>query len=71
MRKEIIHSLMCHFEIDKKYASLADLSSLLEEGLIEETSDKIVATPLGRLFIRLIASSFDAYLHKGQFSRAV
>ncbi|MBX7067536.1 MAG: hypothetical protein K1X28_09940 [Parachlamydiales bacterium] len=57
--------------MDKKYAHLADIESLKSDGLIEETADKIVATPLGRLFVRLIAASFDAYLNKGQFSRAV
>jgi oxygen-independent coproporphyrinogen-3 oxidase len=71
LRRWIIQSLMCHFEIDKKYKNLADLEPLIQEGLIEETSDQIKATPLGRLFIRIIASSFDSYLTKGQFSKAV
>lgn len=71
LHRQIIQSLMCHFEIDKKYKYLADLEPLKQEGLIEETSDQIKATPLGRLFIRIIASSFDSYLNKGQFSRAV
>lgn len=70
-RHQIIQSLMCHFEIDKKYAHLGCLEPLKEEGLLTETPDKLIATPLGRLFIRLIASAFDAYLNKGQFSRAV
>jgi oxygen-independent coproporphyrinogen-3 oxidase len=71
LRREIIQSWMCHFELDKKYAHLADLTFLKEEALIEEKEDKLIATPLGRLFIRLIGASFDAYLTKGQFSRAV
>ncbi len=62
---------MCHFEVDKKYLHLADIEPLKADGLLEETDDQLVATPLGRLFIRLIAASFDAYLSKGQFSRAV
>lgn len=69
LRRKIILSLMCHFEVEKKYKPLAKFE--LAEGFLEETSDKLVATPLGRLFIRLIASAFDAYLTQGQFSRAV
>ena len=71
LRHNIIQSIMCHFEVDKKYAHMADIEPLIADGLLEETDDKLVATPLGRLFIRLVAASFDAYLNKGQFSRAV
>lgn len=69
LRRKIILSLMCHFEVDKKMRSFAKKE--LPEEFLEETSDKLVATPLGRLFIRLIASAFDAYLTHGQFSRAI
>jgi len=72
LRREAIQSVMCHFEIDKKkFGHLADLEPLKAEGLLEESGDKWIATPLGRLFIRLIASAFDAYLDRGHFSRAV
>lgn len=71
LRHQIIQSIMCHFEVDKKYRHMGDVESLKREGLLEETPDKLVATPVGRLFIRLIAASFDAYLNKGQFSRAI
>jgi oxygen-independent coproporphyrinogen-3 oxidase len=72
VRREAIQLLMCHFELDKKrYGYLADVEPLINEGLLEETTDKFIATPTGRLFIRNIASAFDAYLAKGQFSRAV
>jgi len=72
VRRQAIQSLMCHFELEKRvFGHLADVSSLIAEGLLEETVDHYRATPLGRLFIRLIASAFDAYLAKGQFSRAV
>lgn len=72
IRREAIQSLMCHFELDKKrYGHLANVDALKEEGLLEETADKFIATPTGRLFIRNVASAFDAYLNKGQFSRAV
>jgi oxygen-independent coproporphyrinogen-3 oxidase len=72
IRHHAIQSFMCHFEIDKAlFGHLADLEPLKAEGLLEETSDKFIATPTGRLFIRLIASAFDAYLAKGTYSRAV
>ncbi len=71
LRRKIIQEMMCHFEVDKQYASLADLSALQQEGLVVEMENKVAATPLGRLFIRLIASKFDSYLNKGQFSKAV
>jgi oxygen-independent coproporphyrinogen-3 oxidase len=71
VRQGIIQSLMCHFEVDKKYGPLGNWQPLKEEGLLEETSDKLVATPTGRLLIRLIASAFDAYLNKGHFSKAI
>lgn len=72
IRREAIQSWMCHFELDKqRYGHLANVNPLKEEGLIVETEDKFIATPTGRLFIRNVASVFDAYLNKGQFSRAV
>lgn len=67
-RRDAIQSLMCHFELDKKFE---ELRPLIAEGLVEETETKFVATPLGRLLIRVVASKLDSYLHKGQFSRAV
>jgi len=71
-RRQAILELMCHFEIDKfKFGHLADVDPLKKEGLLEETDDKYRATALGRLFIRLIANSFDAYAHQGKFSSAV
>ncbi len=71
LRRQIIHSLMCHFEVDRKYAGLGAVDPLIQEGLLEEREEKLVATPLGRLLIRNIACVFDAYLNKGQFSRAI
>lgn len=72
LRREAIQSWMCHFELDKRrFGHLADVEPLKAEGWIEEQGEKWVATPTGRLFIRLVASAFDAYLTKGHFSRAV
>ncbi len=72
IRRQAIQSLMCHFELDKKqYGHLANLEPLKAEGLLEETEDKFIATTQGRLFIRIVASAFDAYLNNGHYSRAV
>lgn len=72
LRRQAIQSLMCHFELDKKrFGHLGNVEIWKGEGFLEETAEKYIATPLGRLFIRLIASSLDAYLSKGQFSKAV
>jgi oxygen-independent coproporphyrinogen-3 oxidase len=77
LRKWVIHSLMCTFELDKslffhRYAVNFDtyfssakpiMDQHLKDGLIEETTEKIKATPMGELFIRNIVMAFDAYLH--------
>lgn len=88
LRRWTIHSLMCHFELDgnrfkerfgislkahfaKEQSAIAEL---MKEGLLEEVGPSLVATPTGRLFIRNIASVFDAYLGANlnrQFSKAV
>jgi len=84
-RRFAIQTLMCHFELDKgefekQFGFSFDahfskererIDALKEEGLLEETDKKLIPTSLGRLLIRIVASAFDAYLAKGQFSRAV
>jgi oxygen-independent coproporphyrinogen-3 oxidase len=84
-RRFVIQSLMCHFELDKqaffnRFSIPFDIyfacekeriSQLQKEGLIEETATQLLPTSLGRLFIRLIAAAFDAYIEKGQYSRAI
>ena len=84
-RRFVIQSLMCHFAFDKKEFQVqfsldfdtyfanekGRVQQLVDDGLIEESEEAILPTPLGRLFIRLVASAFDAYIDKGQFSRAV
>jgi oxygen-independent coproporphyrinogen-3 oxidase len=77
-RKQVIQDLMCRFKVDKRVidSSFATerlkLEQLKQEGLVEEDEDEFRATPLGRLFIRIIASAFDAYLkEQGQFSSAI
>ena len=84
-RRWAIQTLMCHFELDKnEFSKLfgldfdahfalarAGLRPLIEEGFLSETKEKLLPTPLGRLFIRLIAAPFDAYIETGRFSQAV
>jgi len=76
LRKWVIHTLMCDFELDKNvFQSLFktdfddhfkpvqdQLIALQQDGLIENHQDKIMVTPLGELFVRVIAMTFDAYL---------
>lgn len=71
LRRKVILSIMCHFEIEKSFAYLADITPLIEQGLLEETPTHYIATPTGRLFIRLIAAAFDAHLTRGKFSSSV
>ncbi len=71
-RRKAIQSWMCHFELDKQECdALADMEHLKMDGFVVERNAKYLATPLGRVFIRLIASAFDSYLSKGNFSRVV
>jgi oxygen-independent coproporphyrinogen-3 oxidase len=84
LRRWVIQELMCRFELDKQecekiffidfddHFKECNLDLFKEEGLLEETGKKIIATPLGRLVIRLIASAFDAYLiDTGRYSKLV
>ncbi len=86
-RRYCIQTLMCHFELDKReferlfqlpfdlhFASCREaLEQLSHEGLLKETKEQLLPTAKGRLFIRLIASAFDAYLKKteNQYSKSV
>jgi oxygen-independent coproporphyrinogen-3 oxidase len=85
IRRFVIQSIMCHFMLDKRaflktfekdfdtyFAKEQEkLNALQVKGFLKQTKDEIRATSLGSLFIRIIASTFDAYLHQGKFSRAV
>ncbi len=78
MRKWVIQSLMCRFELEKKewqkrfaldfdthFESVEPhLQEMEIQGLLQNTQDKIVVKPFGELFIRNIAALFDAYLQK-------
>lgn len=56
-------------------ADLASLDDLEADGLLQREEDGLRVTPLGRLFIRIIAMRFDAYLQKeqrkGRYSQTV
>lgn len=87
LRRWVIHTLMCTFELDKaEFAKLYGvafdsyfagvkerLNQLKHEGLLIETGEKIRATPLGELLIRVVATTFDAYIDQGhkEFSRVI
>lgn len=78
LRKWVIHTLMCDFELDKRvfqsrfhdafdqhFADTQDTLNMLEkDGLIVNLPEKIVVTELGELFVRIVAMTFDAYLSK-------
>ena len=59
-----------HFKAD-----IASLDDLEADGLVRREANGLHVTPLGRLFIRIVAMRFDAYLQdgkrKGQYSQTV
>ncbi len=75
-RKWLIHHLMCQGEIDParyraefeeelgdRIPGLAnELESFVDDDLLEVEGDTYQLTPLGRVFLRVIAMTFDAYL---------
>ena len=85
IRRWVIQTLMCQFKLDKEEfrrtfrrefdAYFAKERSAIEtlkaEGLLQESLQWILPTQTGRLFIRLIAALFDAYLARGSYSRAI
>jgi oxygen-independent coproporphyrinogen-3 oxidase len=79
-RRQIITNLMCNFHVDlgangqaEFAAELSRLSELSAEGLVRVSGNEVEVTPLGRIFVRNVASIFDAYLtaQARPFSRAV
>jgi oxygen-independent coproporphyrinogen-3 oxidase len=91
-RRWVIGRLMCHGELRadefeaafrQSFASrfareLQQLEPVAADGLVEQAPDgSLVVTPLGRLLVRNIAMTFDAYLadqQKGEqpmFSKTV
>ena len=78
-RRGIITQIMCNFHVDlgeraaEEFGSeLARLSALEAEGLVSVRGPEVTVTPLGRIFVRNVASIFDAHLTADRpFSRAV
>jgi oxygen-independent coproporphyrinogen-3 oxidase len=80
LRKWVIHHLMCDFACNKEaFRERFDLSfdsyfssllSILDEherdGLLHNNPHTLRITPLGELFVRSIAATFDTYLPRAQ-----
>jgi oxygen-independent coproporphyrinogen-3 oxidase len=78
IRREVIQQIMCHgsidftaintqFQIDfTRYFAheLVQLEALIGDGLVQQVPGHIVVTPEGRLLLRNVAMTFDAYLAK-------
>jgi len=76
VRADVIQQLMCHASIDFDAVecrydidfagyfaeSLARLEPLIADGLVESNEHRIIATPRGRLLLRVAAMCFDNHL---------
>jgi oxygen-independent coproporphyrinogen-3 oxidase len=76
IRKDVINQIMCHGFVDAagieekhgiRFGSyfgkeLEQLDVLREDGLVDLTGGRIALTPVGRLLMRNVAMTFDAYL---------
>lgn len=83
VRRAVIGRLLCHtvifkreierefgIEFDKYFAGERDrLTEPRDEGLVVLGADEIRVTPLGRIFIRNVAMTFDRYLHEQQMDK--
>ena len=79
LRRTVIQSLMCHFELSLESIEIAHLirfreyfanewerlEQLEREGLVTLEPGWIVVTPRGRILVRTIAMIFDLYLTRG------
>ncbi len=89
IRYDTIMHIMCNLYVDYAQlskqlgidfadyfkADLASLDDLEADGLVRRESGGLHVTPLGRLFIRIVAMRFDAYLQndqrQGRYSQTV
>lgn len=88
VRRFLIQELMCNLRLDEEDlrsrfgkrladfpAELSRVEELAREGLVEVGPEGLQVTPKGRLFVRLVASCFDRYLHETTdavpYSRAI
>ena len=79
LRRTVIQSIMCHFELSIESIEIAHLirfrdhfayewerlEELAREGLVTLEPRWIVVTPRGRLLVRTVAMIFDRYLTQG------
>ncbi|GGO75775.1 oxygen-independent coproporphyrinogen III oxidase [Marinobacterium nitratireducens] len=80
VRRDIIAALICHFELDESAierrhgidfgdyfaAELAELEQFRRDGLIRRDERRWLVEDAGRLLIRRICMTFDAYIPKSQ-----
>ena len=83
IRRAVISRLLCHTvipksEIEREFsivfdeyfaAELPKLAAFREEGLVGLVPGEICVTPLGRIFIRNVAMTFDRYLQEQQMDQ--
>jgi len=83
LRRAVITQLICHFSLDipsieqeyqidfKKYFSeeWRDLETMQEDGLLMRGDQRIEILPAGRLLVRNICMTFDAYLRQNKEQR--
>jgi len=77
LRAQVIERLMCDLEVDLSAvarhhkvtsdfaAERSSLAPLVRRGIVEIDNARLLVTPRGRPFLRLIASVFDTYLGPG------
>ncbi len=73
IRRDIIHTLMCDFSLDtEKFPTFPFAEIVLDPRLAYFENKRLMTTELGKLFIRHVASYFDAYLQKeGAYSKGI
>ena len=89
IRATVIKELMCNFKVDKQYISslfdidfdtyfaddMESLQTFIADDLLENNNQEIIIADKGRLLVRNICMSFDAYLktklHQQRFSRVI
>ncbi|MGA7553701.1 MAG: oxygen-independent coproporphyrinogen III oxidase [Candidatus Acidiferrales bacterium] len=83
LRRAVIGRLLCHtvipkHEVEQQFGisfdeyfapELQRLEEARDEGLVALDSAEIRVTPLGRIFIRNVAMTFDRYLHEQQLDK--
>jgi oxygen-independent coproporphyrinogen III oxidase len=83
LRRSVITQLICHFSLDipaieneyqidfKNYflTEWEELEKMQEDGLLERKDERIDILPAGRLLVRNICMTFDAYLRQSKEQR--